>query len=278
MQSPDVRCLADIKNLPALPTVYHELQIKFSSSKSSLRDLGALISKDVALSAAVLKLVNSSFFGLANQVTSVQTAATLLGYDILRALVLHHVMFTKFAVSSFAGFSVVQNQNHSLNAAGLARQLAVLEGFERDECDRVFVGTVVHDIGKLILAERFSEHFKAVLSLAREKNQSFYWAEETLGFANHAAIGAYLLGLWGFDDQVVSAVLHHHDPGRCPSDNTILPFLHAADCIEGKHRDSNLESLWSGIDETFLARCGYAARKEAWTARAREVSAPEETQ
>jgi putative nucleotidyltransferase with HDIG domain len=207
--------VGSVKDLPVLPRTYMALRQKLAEPDAAIRDVVNIVEQDVAISAKVLQLVNSAFFGLPREVSSVKTAVGFLGIDTLQNLVLSAGVFSIFdQLAKLPGFSCEELQTHSQLTAKIAGQIpasAHVRGI-------AVVAGMLHDVGKLVLATRTSEHFKRALKGAEKEGRPFHAVETELMGVSHAEVGAYLLGIWGLPSPVVEAVAQHHHPARVPQD------------------------------------------------------------
>lgn len=227
------RAIARLDTLPVLPAVFAELTDELRSPNTSVKTLGDIISRDVGLATGILKLVNSSYFGLPRRVSSTEQAVTLLGTETLRAVVLSHYLFSRFDTRRYPGFGLDVLWGHSLGVARFARTMAALEGADKADKDICFMAGLVHDMGKLVLAELFWDDYLRVLDRTHRDSLPVREAEMAELGVSHAEVGGYLLGLWGFEEAVVTAVARHHDPARAGSDAPLaVPLLHAANVLE----------------------------------------------
>lgn len=249
-------CLASrLDHIPSLPKLFMAIQDELQSPRCSLKKIGEIISADVGMSAKILQLVNSSFFGMYTRVTSPAQAVNLLGTETVKALVLHVQVFSQFNTRQCPRFSLARLARHSLLTAMLAKRLSSLEKAGQDVQDNTFLAGIVHDVGKLLFAVNCSSLYDEMLEMALSRDKSFSSLEQEVLGAGHAQLGAYLLGLWGMDDSVVEAVAFHHDPDLATvRDFTPLTALHVANAlvvylqpegVTGKAEGLNLEYLQS---------------------------------
>ncbi|HEV3344859.1 MAG TPA: response regulator, partial [Pirellulales bacterium] len=218
MAEPSIQQLiAKIKSLPSVPTVYNELIAELQSPDCSLNRLGDIVARDVAMTAKVMHLVNSSYFGLRQRVGTPQQAAAVLGTEVLRALVLSISVFSSPATTGLLGSQIDSLFDHSLAVGTTARALARLAGGGTTLVNDSFVAGVLHDVGKLVLAQNLAQQYAAVVETARRERLPWSAAEADILGCSHAEVGAYLLGLWGFPDALIEAVAFHHNPRRCGS-------------------------------------------------------------
>jgi HD-like signal output (HDOD) protein len=216
----DVLCAAEIRQvigtvgaLPSLSTTYTALTQALSQPNSSIDQVTRILEHDVAMSAKVLQLVNSAFFGLAQTVTSLQNAAAYLGMETIKNLALASEAFRIFVPDSRISESVFEAiQQHAWASASIAVALP-LESRTRDV---TVLSALLQDVGRIVLASKMPDTFCSVQARAKERGCEPFEAEEEILGTSHAEIGAYLLGLWGLPNLAVEAIAHHHHPNRIP--------------------------------------------------------------
>ena len=207
------RVVGDIGELPAAPRIYTSLTEALSDPESSLERIGSIIEQDVGVSAKVLQLVNSAFFGLSRDISSVRQAVSYLGVNILQSLVVSLEAFRAFQSSSrLRGFSIDEFQNHAQLTSQIVRTFTLPKAVR----DAAVSGGMLHDVGKLVLAARLPERLQETLQIALEQKRPPHEVEVELYKVTHAEIGAYLLGLWGLPAAVTEAVAYHHAPLQVP--------------------------------------------------------------
>jgi len=256
LKGPELRAaIGRIGSLPSPPTVVLQLKTVIEGADATIDDVDRVISTDPGMSAKVLQLVNSAFFGLARQVTQVHEALAYLGLNLVHDLVVTTEVFRAAEDHSGLPVSVLEQlRAHSnavsLHAAGLAqttshRRSAVIAG-------------LLHDIGWLVLASQMPDRLAAVIAAANE-HRSLEEVERDILGASHAEMGAYLLSLWGLPLSVVEAVLHHHDAPSMPHGDLDLPHIvHLADFLASHNGDwlEALEGPRDHPDDTYLTRVG----------------------
>ena len=219
--------ISGIHKLPSLPATYLKLSEMFGSDDVSADAVAAVIAQDVAMTAKILQLVNSAFFGIRREITSVTEAVTYLGMETVKSLSLSVMAFSRFhpKLANFAG----QLTAHSLQVGILAREIAKSWRFAGVTAGDCFATGLLHDIGKLILADNLPTEFQNALQNARENGLTAAASEAQVFGATHAEIGAYLLWLWGLPDCVTEAVALHHKPGG--SRGGAIMAVHVADAL-----------------------------------------------
>jgi HD-like signal output (HDOD) protein len=170
------------------------------------------------MSAKILQLINSAFFGLPRKITDPQQATIFLGIDTLKALVLSIHVFSSFTEDAeLCGFSIADMRKKSMMAGRLARDIARVETDDGKVVEEAMIAGMLHDIGKLILL-KIPSQYKKVMDIIEENGCDPVEAEYTVMKTSHAELGAYLLGLWGIPDNIVEPVAFHHNPSKLLED------------------------------------------------------------
>jgi HD-like signal output (HDOD) protein len=194
-------------DLPSVPYVYAELTRVLASGSAGAPDAARVIERDIALSAKVLQLANSAYFGRRTPVSSLSAAVAYLGVDVLRAMVLQAEAFRAFSINPpIPGFDVETLHRHSLQVARLA---ALLVG-KRPGRDEAFTAGLLHDVGLLVLASQSRDDLDRVLTESRDSGRHIFDVELDRFGATHAEFGAHLLSLWGLPATVTEPVARHH--------------------------------------------------------------------
>src|SRR5258706_399352 len=223
------RVVGSVGELPSLSSTYHTLTKAVGDPNTSISDVAEVIGHDVAMSAKVLQLVNSAFFGLAQSVTSLKNGVSYLGMETIKNLALTTETFRVFAPDPRVPVSVCEAiQQHSYAVAAIAGTLPV----DSKSRDLTIVAALLHDVGRLVLASKMPDVFCSILAQVRERKCEPFEAEQELLGTTHAEIGAYLLGLWGVPVLASEAIAHHHQPTRIPhSGFDISVAVYAADLL-----------------------------------------------
>ena len=224
------RLLADIRELPTLPDVVAQLNRLIVDPRTSAGTVNNVLSRDMALSTRILKLVNSSFYGFPRRITSITYAVVILGFNKIR-----DVALSAFAVDAFrfrsSGLDLRQFWRHALGVASAAQTLSALGGRARQE-DDAFMAGLLHDVGKAVLAQFRPKQFDEAIRKARDENRPLRDTElEVLGY-DHAAVGGALLERWNLPASLVAATTLHHRPEEAPHGNERLVALtHFSDIL-----------------------------------------------
>ena len=251
--------------LPSVPAVFSEMVEALQDPESDIETIGSIVVKDGAMTAKILKLVNSAFFGLGHKISEPNEAVAYLGTDTIKSLVLFANAFAEYERIKLNNFSVEALWAHSLVAARAAKIVATYEDAERKLADEAYVAGLLHDVGKLVFAANLPEEYQKALDLAREKKISLAAAEREIFGVDHADIGGYLLGLWGLPVPVVEAIALHHRPRKVVQ-KTFLPLtaLHAGNALASAQKPSVSDVATSSIDMEYFSELGIKNHYEAW--------------
>jgi len=263
-----------IGKLPSLPSTYTTLTSALRDPDISLDEIGAIIERDVGMTAKVLQLVNSAFFGLVREVSTVRAAVGVLGLDTLQHLVLTVAIFRTFRLGRVVpGFTLEGFERHSQLAARIA---AALPASKPVSCAAV-VAALLHDTGTLILAARLPDQFDLALRASAKQKRPLHEVEKDLSGVGHAEIGAYLLGLWGLPPTIVNAVYAHHTPPLAEQSGNALDAVaitHIADALafELEWGPSSLgPAPYSLLNAEYVESLGVTGRIPEWRALAAEI-------
>src|SRR5581483_11879011 len=146
-------------SLPSVPTLYSQLLQQLESSNSSIEDVANVIIKDTAMTAKILQLVNSAFFGSRRRIADPKEAVLYLGFDTLKALTLAVKVFSRFTVSKSSHFSIDAVANHSVLTATLARKIGKPIGLTREQIEDAYLAGLLHDLGKLLLVDNLPDQY-----------------------------------------------------------------------------------------------------------------------
>ncbi|HEV8541462.1 MAG TPA: response regulator, partial [Verrucomicrobiae bacterium] len=203
-----------MRTLPSRPSLYLELMRELRSSNASATTVGELVAKDLAISARLIQVVNSAYYGLQQQVSDPSAAVLLLGLETTSSLVLSIEAFARFDKVKPLYFSMDQVWKHCQSVAQSAKRIAELLSNDLEVARNAYTAGLLHDIGKLALALNFEEQYHGALKLAEKQKLLPSEVESQVFGANHAEAGAYLLSQWGLPLPIVEAVADHHLPAR----------------------------------------------------------------
>lgn len=257
--------VGSLQDLPSLPRTYSELRDALADPETRIDRVIRIVEQDVAITAKILQLVNSAFFGITRTVSDIKTAVNYLGMNVLQNLVLSVEVFRTFTPKkSIPGFSIEQFNIHSQLTAKIASQIPA----PGNPPSAAVISGLLHDVGKLIIAERSPEHFARALAGAREEKRPLFLIEEELIGVSHAEVGAYLLSTWGLPYPVVEAVAHHHHPERVPRKSfDLIALVYLSNLLAHQHSgemEVGMALAHSPIDMEILATPGQADHLAEW--------------
>ena len=257
--------ISQMGSLPSLPSLYHEMLEEVQSPNATINTVGQIISQDIGMSAKVLQLVNSVFFGPRQPISNPIRAVDFLGLETIKILVLSVHMFSQFHQTTLGGLSLTTLWDHSVAVGGIAKRIAEVEGAKQKLADDAFMAGLLHDTGKLVLVENLPEEYGAALTLTSEEGLGLLEAENEIFGATHAEVGAYLLGLWGLSDPIISATTFHHNPMKCLDNNfNTLTAVHVANLLEHEASSTEAADAIPTIDYAYLAELGLTERLPVW--------------
>ena len=204
-----------VSSLPSVPDLYQKVVAEIESEDGTVSRVGELVAQDPAMTAKILQLANSAIFGCRTKITSPAQAASLIGLDALKSLVLSLQVFKSFDGETVRSFSIEALTNHSLYVAGIARQIASIEGLGQATSSESFTAGLLHDVGKLILAANAPAEYASAITASNSQSIPLIEAERAAFGLGHDSVGGYLLALWGLPQSIVEAVAFHHCPDEC---------------------------------------------------------------
>ncbi len=229
LASPDLQAaLAGLTNLPSLDHLYLELEQELRSQTSSAKSVAAIIERDIAMTAELLKLTNSSYFSVGTRISTPIQAVRTLGFETIQSLVLQIGIFRRFQGSHAVAPMLTALTHHSLAVARLAEAAARIASTDPAIAQAARCAAMLSLIGCVILLDAHPDEYHQILAAVSPELPLHVIERQRLG-ASHAVIGAYLLALWGFSDPVLESVAYACDPMACPGrDNMVLTAVHVA--------------------------------------------------
>lgn len=223
--------LQEIDRIPPLPQVLQRVLDCMNNPKSSAREITEEIGQDPALTARLLKIVNSAYYGLGRQVSTLSHAVVLLGFTQVRSLVVASAMQDFWAASSKDDADRREALwRHCLGTALIAKELGrIMEHAQQEE---MFIGGLLHDIGKIVLDRFWHEDYMNAVGAAREQGE--YYADlemDLLKDTTHSQLGALVAKKWNLPELFIDIITHHHNPSAAPTHRTEVSIVHVANCI-----------------------------------------------
>ncbi len=248
------------KKLPTLPGIAMKILEAVQKERPDLQEIAEVLSTDPPLSAEVLKLINSPFFGLTRKVTSVFHAVSMLGMNVVKNMALSFALVKNFSNNGQGDFDYPRFWKYSLTTAIAARMIAEKVAAETAE-DAFFLG-LLHDMGLLALARCLPDQYQLVVQEAETGNCSNHQAEnQILGF-DHMAIGRHLVRSWGLPSKFWQPIGCHHCPERLSAVEdetvTLTQVLNLATVYADMFQAESTATYLAVIDH-YTKSYGYAA-------------------
>ena len=206
--------IGGLESIPRPPVTVQALEKVLADPDAGVIAVAAVINRDAALTARLLRVVNSSFFGVGRQVTRVDAAVNFMGVSLVRAIALADGATRSFTVSPDV-LDLDEWNMHAVRVATSAREIALaICPQDRSLADEAFLAGLLHDVGQVVLSGVAPDDWKAIEASALHEASPLDDAERRAGRVSHALVGAYLLSLWGLPSSVVEAVAFHHTPEK----------------------------------------------------------------
>jgi putative nucleotidyltransferase with HDIG domain len=248
--------LMDVGGVPSIPIVYNKIKKALEDPTVTVQSVAELIETDAGLASKILQIVNTGDMGLAQRVSNVIQAATLLGLENIRNLVLMAEVFQPAEADDMPdNFDLDSLWNHCLQVAKYAKKIAESESIDKKIAEDSFTAGLLHDIGQIILALRRRDEFGRAIQESIDEGVPLIEKEKEIIGATHAEIGGLLLELWGLPDPIVEAITFHTDPSlSTQTEFSALTSLHVANYF---CEDQDIDTIH--LDELMLT-----AHMEEW--------------
>jgi len=225
----------ELQDLPPLPAVIVRVMQTISDPTTSASDLNRLISADQALASKVLRLVNSSYYGFPRKIATITNAVVILGFNTVRNLTTSLGVFNAF---DGQGQKTALDRDafwaHSMATAVAAGVIARRKGIGAKSVEEVFIGGLMHDIGKLFLDQYFPDQYAIAVKLAVAARISIWEAEKTALGVGHALVGKRIAEKWNLPHSLTAMITLHHQPVFAKEYFEITATIQAADHVARK--------------------------------------------
>lgn len=218
--------LQRVAELSTLPEVTQRILSLTEDPSSSAHDLNEVLKHDMALSAKLLRVVNSAFYGLPGRVADLDRAIILLGFQAVRNLAIAATMASLFRKqgADVSGFSAKDLWRHSVATAVAARSVVNTVGL-RSLREEAFLAGIVHDIGVLVESQYAGAQFALVMERVRGAGATLVEAEESVVEMSHQDIGKALAERWKFPKNMQFVAGYHHRPEQLAEEHRLLPSV-----------------------------------------------------
>lgn len=231
--------------LVSLPAIVAKINQLLNDPNSSADDIAHLIGQDPALTARLIKLVNSPFYNFPSQIDTLSMAVTVLGTRQLRDLVIATTVVNNFKIPSKINFNLEIFWCHSISTGIAARTMALAQNIPNSE--RLFITGLLHDIGKMIMALLLPRETESLNKVNKNANLQIENPEEQIFGFTHSHLANELLASWHFPESISQPILHHHDLDSKKEFQTDTAILHVANVIA-----NNIQAPISEDDDTLL--------------------------
>ena len=213
-----------LKNIPTLPGIFEKITHLMQRSNTAAEDIANIISSDQVLSAKVLRIVNSVFYGFPGRISSLTHALIILGFDVVKGLMLSTSVFDMMIARGFHGL-----WEHSLGCAVTAGVIARRTNDPNPE--ETSIAALLHDIGKLIIRIELPKESSRIDQTTAKKGISTYEAEEEILGLNHATVGGWLCKEWHLPNKLSDPIAYHHKPSLSRFDRRPTAIVHVANAF-----------------------------------------------
>jgi diguanylate cyclase (GGDEF)-like protein len=228
--------------LPTLSNVASRLITITSQEDTTINDIASLISKDMSLSTKLLRVVNSAFYSFPQQIGTIQQAASILGTNAVRSLVLSFSFLKPEQVQS-NGFDYTTFWENSLFEAVTARML--MTAMDAEDSEEGFVASLLQNLGVMILSRAYPDLYSEVDKMLASGDYKRSDIEKQIIGADHTYIGSEVVKRWGFPETLVAPIAFHHHPHKYPGDSKKIRLLcqvvHLSDMLSKARRSRSPE-------------------------------------
>jgi putative nucleotidyltransferase with HDIG domain len=212
-----------IAQMPSLSTTVTKVLEICDSPTTSPNDLNRVISLDPVLVGQVLRLINSAYYSLPQQVTSLTRAIIMLGLNTVKNLALSTAVLERIAgETSFQALSMNEFWTHSICVGVTAKSIATIKRIPVTEREEYFVAGLLHDLGKIPLNDRFPEEYAQVLESAKPGQCPLYQAENMIFGIDHSVVGGMIAEKWQLSEAMNDSLCCHHNPDEAEEGNRPL--------------------------------------------------------
>jgi HD-like signal output (HDOD) protein/ActR/RegA family two-component response regulator len=268
--------IGDANQLPSLPKVYQALNAAIADENTNAGDIAKIFASDMVLSAKLLQLVNSPYFGLNRVVSSLTDAINLIGIKKLNNLVLSVHVKTAFPVNNPEVEAYMEYLwKDSSRVSELARLIALSEGQQEDRPDQAYLGGLLHNMGLLIFLSRGGDRLKTLMEQVKNTDTAVAELETAIFGFNRSEAAAYVLSLWKIPPRIIEAILLQNTPNNSDYDGVnALTAVHVAACLLKPSVMTGCDRLFEmNLDSGYLQRIGKLQRLSDWQSLADKVMA-----
>ncbi len=240
--TPLEQLLTQSSDLPSLPEIYIRVSELLESSHSSAKEIGDALQTDPSLTSKILKMLNSAYYGLPSEVTSVTQAVSLLGRQQLQHVLMGSVLSGMFKDLKSEHFSMHDFWMHSIKTAIIARHLALQNASVIDH-EAFFTAGLLHDIGRLVIVIEMPDWIEEIEQLMVDAEIDVISAENKLLGFTHIDVSREIMKTWHLPSMLIQCAIKHHDTrhdGPFAMDTSIV---YLANCLSQQNLPQNEEEV-----------------------------------
>lgn len=248
---------ASIEKMPTLSPVVHKIIEVANDRSSSAQDLTDVIQLDPVLTAKVIKMVNSAYFGLPQQIKSLKQAVVMLGINTVKNVALSSSFLGNVKLDKSAVLKGEDFWLHSLGVAVASKMIAKKLGVEKEGLEEFFIAGLIHDIGKVLINNFFKKEMAEIEELSAQKKYTITKIEKHILKLTHEEIGIAIGKKWKFENPLLFAAGKHHQPALQGSAAVFSMVVCIADTyvkmmeigFSGNHKiDPVPEEVWNTLE------------------------------
>jgi len=218
--------IKEVQVLMPMPSIISDIMSVMSDPTSSAANISEIIMKDQALTAKVLKIVNSAYYGFHRKIVSIQHAIVILGFQEIRNIAIAACMVNAYPVKNQSEINSSGFWMHSLGTAYIAQYLS--RSLSEISEEEAFVTGLLHDIGKVVLLQHFGDFYNKAIKKAKEEEKPLDIISRSLIGIDHSEVGRMVAEIWNLPQSLEYAIGFHHCPDKAPEDTIHTHIAHVA--------------------------------------------------
>lgn len=215
----------NITEIPTLPKMVTRILDMMDDPDTKIETIADTLLQDKVLTTRIIRLVNSVFFGIQRDVSSVKDAIVYLGQNQIKNIVLTSSLFSVFPNRN-QKFDLVRLWEHGLGCALISRIVAVMAGYNDPE--KAYLGGLLHDMGEIVLSQYYQDEFDKVLDTVIKEHVEFHVAEQRMLGIDHSDLAGLFKEHWGFSDDITEVIAFHHRPQEATIDPCLVSIVSIA--------------------------------------------------
>ena len=271
-QEPIRHAVSKLEFLPFLPENCRDLSLEIDSPEPDLDKAARIITRDIGMTAKVLQVANSAFEGRSRQISDPNEALNCIGVEGLRSLAFSYRSSSQVKKIPLSNSLNEVITRHSILVGSIAQMIAREKSDDKAWLSGAFTAGLLHGAGSLVLAAHYPEEYDQILGLSCQKEINLWEMEQGVFQTTHAAVGAYLIGLWGLHPETAEALAFHHTPkAGSQKDFNLVTVVHVADFLASQSDESKSAGGFYALDMDYLSEIGLAKHLPAWQDKCKTV-------